>query len=767
MITIRAVTAPALVNSTSVVINKPTGTLTGDLMLLHYSSGTAAADQPKMTTGWELLAKSFYSGSDGISIYWKVAGAAEPASWTLTTVGTSNMGAGVISLYDSLGGTLAIADPSGTGVAKQFNTTSTNKVFPSVTAPTAADLLLCFGSLASNVTGTPAAGMTEQYDTGAGPRMYLMTEALSAAGATGTRTATGSTSTSRTVSLIVTIGTQTPQTGPFYRSFSRTNVGSYATPKTLAAPADLAVGDMMLMQLSFGVTDETPVVPAGWTAVPNGAIAGTNSIRTYWKIAEAADIGATYSVSYTGTKIFGFSISAYYSPAGYDLHIDASDKQDNTTTSTTQIFPAISPTKTTSLLCLLAVWVAGSNGTTTSAETAERYEGGTGQHEYLQTEHLFASGTTGTRTVTVGATTISRCVSIALAEREYPAAPTTLAAVASAFDTIGLTWADLSNNETGFEIQHSTDGVGFSLLTTTAANAVSYSHTGLTEHSQHWYKVNAINADGPSGFTSTADAVTFILPPTTLAAVAIDPTRIDLSWVDNSGAETGYKIDRSPAGAGTWTLIHTTTANVTSYADTSAASDTAYDYRILAYVGGDSSTYSNTASATTPLVAPTGLTATPVLSTKITLAWADAGTSEDGYKVERSPEGTSWSQIGTTAANVLTYEDISLAPATIFYYRVRGYHGANHSDYSGTASATTFPALVAPTDLAALVLSTTEISLSWADANAGVDGWSLERSLTGVGDWVVVYSPTESPQVDSGLTTGVTYYWRIRAQRTG
>ncbi len=90
-----------------------------------------------------------------------------------------------------------------------------------------------------------------------------------------------------------------------------------------------------------------------------------------------------------------------------------------------------------------------------------------------------------------------------------PDAPSAPNAMAASVTSISLTWQDNSSNRTGFEIYHSTtSGSGFALLTTTSANVTSFSHTGLTASSTHYYKVRAINVHGNSEFSSEASATT-------------------------------------------------------------------------------------------------------------------------------------------------------------------------------------------------------------------------------------------------------------------
>lgn len=92
----------------------------------------------------------------------------------------------------------------------------------------------------------------------------------------------------------------------------------------------------------------------------------------------------------------------------------------------------------------------------------------------------------------------------------------------------------------------------------------------------------------------------------------------------------------------------------------------------------------------TPPAAPTDLQAISAGQTAIDLSWTDNSDNETGFRIERSPNGTSgWVERDTVGANVTTYQDTGLNCNTTYYYRVCAYNGAGDSDYSNVANATT------------------------------------------------------------------------------
>jgi len=94
--------------------------------------------------------------------------------------------------------------------------------------------------------------------------------------------------------------------------------------------------------------------------------------------------------------------------------------------------------------------------------------------------------------------------------------------------------------------------------------------------------------------------------------------------------------------------------------------------------------------AVSPPSAPSDLVATATSSSQIDLTWTDNSGNEDGFSIERSPDSSNWAQIASVGANVTDYSDTGLEPDTTYYYRVLSYNTSGNSDYSETASATTF-----------------------------------------------------------------------------
>ena len=97
-----------------------------------------------------------------------------------------------------------------------------------------------------------------------------------------------------------------------------------------------------------------------------------------------------------------------------------------------------------------------------------------------------------------------------------PAAPGSLTATAASSSAINLAWSDNSNNETGFDIERSTDNVNWAALASVGSNIQSYGDTGLAASTSYHYRVRAKNSAGSSGYSNVANATTLAAGSTTV-----------------------------------------------------------------------------------------------------------------------------------------------------------------------------------------------------------------------------------------------------------
>ena len=353
-------------------------------------------------------------------------------------------------------------------------------------------------------------------------------------------------------------------------------------------------------------------------------------------------------------------------------------------------------------------------------------------------------------------------------------APTVPTAPIPSGGTMGVTtatleWGDV-DDETGYIIESSLDGVTYTVVTTTAADVTTYAYIGLIPNTVYWNKMAAFNTSGTSTYTEWGgDDSTTSNPavPTSPTASTTGQTSMVFSWGANSNpGTTVYDVWYS---GDSFASSLATTTDVT-YTATGLATSTSYTFKVRAQYLSSSTLYtsfSDTSEAVSTFdVAPTApdtFTGSAGVTTA-TIGWVDNSDNETGFIIETSSDGVTYTTVTTTGANVEEYNYTGLTPNTFSWDRLAAFNTYGTSTYlswGGSAPYATNPAV--PTTLAASASGQTSIVLTWgANSNPGTtvydvrySGDSYASSLTTT--TAVTYTAT-------GLTAGTSYTFKVRAQ---
>ncbi len=310
-----------------------------------------------------------------------------------------------------------------------------------------------------------------------------------------------------------------------------------------------------------------------------------------------------------------------------------------------------------------------------------------------------------------------------------PAPPSGLAASVVGGAQVELSWTDASATETGFEVRRRTlPGGAFAVVGSVGAGVTTYADAPPAQDTGFEYVVAAV---GPGGTSTPSNAAATAMPPlaaTGLGASTVGPGRVDLAWTDASATEAGFRLERRLLPAGAFASLGVAAAGATAHADLTVAQDAAYEYRVVAFNAGGDGPASNVAQATTPPLAPLGLTATAAGTAQVDLAWVDTSATETGFHVERRPLASgSFVVAGVLGAGAQAFTDVGLAAGTTYVYRVIAVNGGGASAPSTTVSVTTPEAPpAAPTGLSATPAGT-QVTLAWTDASSNEAGFRVER----------------------------------------
>ena len=368
------------------------------------------------------------------------------------------------------------------------------------------------------------------------------------------------------------------------------------------------------------------------------------------------------------------------------------------------------------------------------------------------------------------------------AAAEGPAAPTGLKVKALGVNAFQLTWTDNSTDEVGWEIRVALGGnppQRFTLLA--VPNATSYlliinelpgkeldfqvaAYNGVAGQEKISKSSATVSADSFSSTTFGA--------PTKLAVTALDDSRFQLSWKDNSTSEIGYQIQFKEAASKKWLAPIGLNPGIKFKQIISGFPPGArYSFRVRAVKGNPlkGTAYSKVVTVSTQeFLAPSELVATPQGEGEFVFRWNDRSSIESGFELERKIGGGEFQSMGTINANdTFTIPITGFAMDTDHQFRLRGFRetaaGTVYSAFSNIAAVRSTP-LKAPTALAATTTTANSVTLTWKDESVRELGYEIIATEAGTTNTVNGSAgQNASTGSVSGLKPGTQYDFRVRA----
>ncbi|MFM2120457.1 MAG: hypothetical protein RL722_1925, partial [Pseudomonadota bacterium] len=295
-----------------------------------------------------------------------------------------------------------------------------------------------------------------------------------------------------------------------------------------------------------------------------------------------------------------------------------------------------------------------------------------------------------------------------------------------------------------------------------------------------------VHVDSAAGGTASAQvrviaAVAPAAPSAPLAGVATSHT-VTLSWTDNSGNETGFRI-YTVDGAGIRTLRGTAGVNATSGTATGLDANTTYNFVIESYNGVGAASSTEVSGSTLALPAtPANASFVPSTSVqnRLDVSW-DVVADATEYQVYRGTNGV-YPATPTATVTTNSYVDLGRAANTTYSYQVvarRTISGI--TDSSAPATSNTLTTVSAPTSAligtASFNATTNVATVNWTDrsnaTNNGEWGFQVYRRTGTTGNFAPV-GPLQDPSTpvapattvsrnysDTTLTASGTYQYRV------
>jgi fibronectin type 3 domain-containing protein len=290
-------------------------------------------------------------------------------------------------------------------------------------------------------------------------------------------------------------------------------------------------------------------------------------------------------------------------------------------------------------------------------------------------------------------------------------------------------------------------------VSSVTSTGTSTTISGLTNNSTYYFSVNATTSGGRTP-ASVSTSTTPMLPPsvpTALTAVGGNYF-VNLNWAASTGSGTiTYSVKRSTTTTGPYTtLVSGLTSN--GFADLTALAGTAYYYVVTASnAGGESA---NSSEATTAALGSFSITSAVASDGTVMLTWG-AALGATSYDVKY---GTSSGTPTTTLSNKTSGNTLTGFTSGTTYYLVVVAKNASGASTS-SMEVTVVPVLAYSITPTAGLLS---VSVGFSNTATGATSSKLEYGTT-AGSYTTTINSPSNPQSITGLTSGVTYYFRSTA----
>ncbi len=339
-----------------------------------------------------------------------------------------------------------------------------------------------------------------------------------------------------------------------------------------------------------------------------------------------------------------------------------------------------------------------------------------------------------------------------------PTSPQNPLAIANGLQ-VNLSWNAVANADSYNIYWHDNGATTNTWTLLQSVITTSASHPGLSGGITYSYRITAITNSQESKPSATVSTTTHPATPQNPAAVA-NGLQVNLSWNAVANADS-YNIYWHDNGAtiSDWTLLQTVTT--TSASHTGLSRNITYSYRITATTNSLEGAPSAQVNATTLPASPQN-PAAAANGLQVDLSW-DAVTQADSYNIYWHDNGATisdWTLLQTVATN--SFSHTGLSSYTTYSYRISATSNSLEGDPSAEVSATTAPPTSPQNPLA--IANGLQVNLSW-NAVANADSYNIYWHDNGatISDWTLLQTVTTTSASHTGLSSNVTYSYRITA----
>ena len=338
------------------------------------------------------------------------------------------------------------------------------------------------------------------------------------------------------------------------------------------------------------------------------------------------------------------------------------------------------------------------------------------------------------------------------------------AVVSSTASAFTPTWVRLVRTGNLITAARSADGISW---TTVGSVTVAMSGTvriGFLTSAQDATKINTARFTGVAltGRLNPPEAVNALAPPADVSVRQGGGASLVVRWQSVAGA-TGYLVERSENGID-FSEAFTAASAATSWTNTGLAGSLRYFYRVRALSASGQSVASSVVSELNRPSPVTKASIAPLSTNQLILNWRDTS-GETGYRIERSTDNVTFTQIATVAANVPSYTAGGLTGGTHYWFRISPMTATGDGNPVVVTRTTAGQQSVGEVWFTSKTSSS--LGLEWT-AVASATGYRIERSNNGTSFTAVATVPAGTlTYLDTPVNVIGRYYYRVVALRDG